>query len=324
MGKALPAQHPAVVLRSHYRQLRALLATAMIAVVGLAAAVVILATNDDAAVSPVADSAPQVTVATPPVGTRYDGGPDEGTRGILVAPPVGTRYDGGPDEGTAAHIQRPAPATVDSDYGNTGSGPTPDIVLSRGDNPAPAEVASGPTPDVVLSRGDNPAPAGVASGPTPDVVLSRGDNPPAAVETSGTASRDGGFDWTPAGIAAAYQDLRSPDTRDAARLSQQSQDQRTYQDLRSPDTTDAVARSLQRQAWHATQGYVAQPGQGLSHGGQPQPVLAPERAAVALRGSDGFDWPSAGIGAVIALGLMGASLAGLLRFRQLRQRPTQA
>ena len=47
MGKAIPAQHPAVVLRSHYLQLRALLATAMIAVVGLTAAVVILATDDD-------------------------------------------------------------------------------------------------------------------------------------------------------------------------------------------------------------------------------------------------------------------------------------
>ena len=31
MGKAIPAQHPAVVLRSHYRHLRALLAIAMIA-----------------------------------------------------------------------------------------------------------------------------------------------------------------------------------------------------------------------------------------------------------------------------------------------------
>jgi hypothetical protein len=41
MGKTIPAQHPAVVLRSHYRQLRALLAVAMIAVVGLTAAVVI-------------------------------------------------------------------------------------------------------------------------------------------------------------------------------------------------------------------------------------------------------------------------------------------
>jgi hypothetical protein len=49
MGKAIPAQHPAVVLRSHYKQLRALLAIAMIALVGLTAAVVILANDSDEA-----------------------------------------------------------------------------------------------------------------------------------------------------------------------------------------------------------------------------------------------------------------------------------
>jgi hypothetical protein len=47
MGQAIPRQHPAVVLRSHYRQLKALLAITMIAVVGLSLAVTILATNDE-------------------------------------------------------------------------------------------------------------------------------------------------------------------------------------------------------------------------------------------------------------------------------------
>lgn len=46
MPQTVPTQHPAVVLRSHYRQLRALLAIAMIAVVGLTVAVVSLATDD--------------------------------------------------------------------------------------------------------------------------------------------------------------------------------------------------------------------------------------------------------------------------------------
>jgi hypothetical protein len=81
MGKAIPAQHPAVVLRSNYRHLRTLLAIAMIAVVGLTTAVVILSTNDDAAVSPIAGSATQVTPAGPTGSIRYDGGPEEGTRG---------------------------------------------------------------------------------------------------------------------------------------------------------------------------------------------------------------------------------------------------
>jgi hypothetical protein len=43
MGQAIPEQHPAVVLRSHDRLVRALLAIAAIAVVALTVAVVILA-----------------------------------------------------------------------------------------------------------------------------------------------------------------------------------------------------------------------------------------------------------------------------------------
>ena len=47
MAQAIPTQHPAVVLRSHYNLLRALLAVAIIVIAGLTTAVVILATNDD-------------------------------------------------------------------------------------------------------------------------------------------------------------------------------------------------------------------------------------------------------------------------------------
>ena len=104
MGKAIAAQHPAVVLRSHYRQLRALLATAMIAVVGLTAAVVILA-NDSAEISaagrPESAALPQREAERPAGGIRYDGGPEEGSRGVVAAQPPSTRYDGGPEEGTS-------------------------------------------------------------------------------------------------------------------------------------------------------------------------------------------------------------------------------
>ena len=99
MGKAIPAQHPAVVLRSHYRHLRALLAIATIGVVGLTAAVVILATNEDRDTS--AGSATQVSTPGPTGTTRYDGGPEEGSRSIAPTQPPSTRYDGGPEEGTA-------------------------------------------------------------------------------------------------------------------------------------------------------------------------------------------------------------------------------
>ena len=119
MGKAIPTQHPAVVLRSHYRQLRAVLAIAMIAVVGLTAAVVILATNDERDSS--AGSATQVSAPGPAGSTRYDGGPEEGSANIAPPRPplterqafpglaeqarqaalaLETRYDGGPEEGS--------------------------------------------------------------------------------------------------------------------------------------------------------------------------------------------------------------------------------
>ena len=112
MGKAIPTQHPAVVLRSHYRQLRALLAVAMIAVVGLTGAVVIVATNSDEVAGTSSASPHQGRVAQPP-STRYDGGPEEGTRGAVSSgtssPAPGTRYDGGPEEGTRGAVSSGRP-----------------------------------------------------------------------------------------------------------------------------------------------------------------------------------------------------------------------
>ena len=119
MGQAIPTQHPAVVLRSHYTHLRILLAIAMIAVFGLTHR-----SGDPrrrrrprherdprrrhpqrigrhGARRAAAGGAPgaDLRVAAPPTGRRYDGGPEEGTRGI-VAQPRTTRHDGGPDEGS--------------------------------------------------------------------------------------------------------------------------------------------------------------------------------------------------------------------------------
>jgi hypothetical protein len=118
MGQAIPRQHPAVVLRSHYNQLRALLAVAMIALAGLTAAVVILAVDDDRDTS--TSTATPVSAPSPAGSTRYDGGPEEGSRGAVSpqprvtqdqafpglareasdAQPDGRRYDGGPEEGS--------------------------------------------------------------------------------------------------------------------------------------------------------------------------------------------------------------------------------
>jgi hypothetical protein len=135
MGKAIPTQHPAVVLRSHYAQMRNLLAVAMIAIVGLTGAVVFQANEQDGVSSTtsakatesanpvgspryfegVAQSAAGPKAAQHP-GIRFDGGPDEGTRGAITLPhdSVGRtpdiRFDGGPDEGTRG-ITAPATGT---------------------------------------------------------------------------------------------------------------------------------------------------------------------------------------------------------------------
>jgi hypothetical protein len=155
MGHAVPEQHPAVVLRSHFNFVRALLGVAMVALVALAIAFVIVADDTEkvtgtSSAQPIEsinyggfnpatgrpESAPLPQAYASPEGinpgtgsdrsysgpvptrkldgatdgrssspvapdARYDGGPEEGSRGPLtsrVAPDA--RYDGGPDEGT--------------------------------------------------------------------------------------------------------------------------------------------------------------------------------------------------------------------------------
>jgi hypothetical protein len=138
MGHAIPRQQPAVVLRSHFNQLRALLAIALVAVAGLTTAIVILA-NDSDEVSSTSAAKPVESIRGPlpaqlpntryeqgtrgplpaqlpntryeqgtrgPLpaqlpNTRYDGGPEEGTRGVGLGGALGARYDGGPEEGSA-------------------------------------------------------------------------------------------------------------------------------------------------------------------------------------------------------------------------------
>ncbi|HVD56521.1 MAG TPA: hypothetical protein VNC17_06720 [Thermoleophilaceae bacterium] len=112
MGKAVPQQHPAVVLRSHYAHLRALLVIAMIAVVGLTVAVVIVANDrDDLSSNSALKPAESVNQPSGPGAARYDGGPEEGTAGLNSAQAPVTRYDGGPEEGTQG-IGSPAAAAA--------------------------------------------------------------------------------------------------------------------------------------------------------------------------------------------------------------------
>lgn len=98
MSDAIPSQHPAVVLRSNYQHLRALLVVAMVAVVGLTVAVVILATNNGG--STTARVSSPAEVSNPAIPASSQAGATLDHRGLNTIPPT-TRYDGGPEEGTS-------------------------------------------------------------------------------------------------------------------------------------------------------------------------------------------------------------------------------
>lgn len=75
MGQAIPRQHPAVIPRSQFNQLRALLAVALVAVACLIAAVVILATDGDEAAG--------TSAAKPAVSTNESSRSDENDHRVL-------------------------------------------------------------------------------------------------------------------------------------------------------------------------------------------------------------------------------------------------
>jgi hypothetical protein len=188
MGHAIPKQHPAVVLRSHYNLVRALLGVSMVALVGLVIALVVVANDDN---EPASTSAVQAAPVTPRVapaqpayptpapeavrpgadrsysgsaptrkldgstdlgstvpvrpGTRYDGGPEEGTRGAIQSPPApGIRYDGGPEEGTRGAIQSSAAPGTRYDGGPDEGTRSPLTSQATPGGGPPAESRNGP------------------------------------------------------------------------------------------------------------------------------------------------------------------------------------
>jgi predicted metal-binding membrane protein len=83
MSQSISDQHPAVVLRSHYNHMRALLAAVTVALVVLAITVAILAVDSNGAGSSTA-GAQQVNTPAPSASDASH--PDEGTRGPFAAP----------------------------------------------------------------------------------------------------------------------------------------------------------------------------------------------------------------------------------------------
>ena len=185
MGEAIPRQHPAVVLRSHFNQLRALLVVALIAVAGLTAAVVILANDSDevsgtSSAKPIesinygsgyvnpSTGYPSATIRPDSPGTRYDGGPEEGTRGVVPArtPNVdaspGARYDGGPEEGSADVTPAQPKVTQQQAFPGLAAQASASSATETKDEAASA-AAIGQSSDGTVTRGSKTDPHGPAS-----------------------------------------------------------------------------------------------------------------------------------------------------------------
>ena len=87
MSSTLEAQHPAVVLRSSYQLVRALLAVATIAIIGLTVAVVVLAINSGTSTPARAAARATHSVTSTPV---VQPNPDE--QGVAVPPSSNISY----------------------------------------------------------------------------------------------------------------------------------------------------------------------------------------------------------------------------------------
>jgi hypothetical protein len=120
-----------------------------------------------------------------------------------------------------------------------------------------------------------------------------------------------------AASANQYQDLRSPDARDAAREVGTVAGPGQYQDLRSPDARDAAREA----------GPVTGPSQDLRSPDArdaardlPRVVVSPPLVEVREAPSGGFDWGDAGIGAAGMLGLFSIAAGSALLVTGRRRR----
>ena len=135
MSKAIPAQHPAVVLRSQYRQLRSLLAVLVVAVLGLSTTVVVLTVDDQKATTATTTHAPTAQLSDPLQGrtqpTRDTGRPDESAIAASISQAGSRSYPtlndpfqsqveqprplGGPDESAVASAISPQTSAASPD-----------------------------------------------------------------------------------------------------------------------------------------------------------------------------------------------------------------
>ena len=112
MSNSIPAQHPAVVLRSQYRQLRALLAVLVVAVVGLSTTVVILTVDDQTATTATTTHVPTAQLNDPfqdrTQPTREAGRPDESAIAASISQ-AGSRSYPTLNDSFQSQVEQPRP-----------------------------------------------------------------------------------------------------------------------------------------------------------------------------------------------------------------------
>ena len=158
MGHAIPRRHPAVVLRSQFNKLRALLAIALVAVVGLTVAVVMLANDNEVTSTSAADPIESIdhgdshylnpstgypsTIVRPGSSSRYEGGPvsryEADGKYFIVRPGSSTPRDGGAPEATRS----PASEAKHEAATAAAIGQSSDGTVTRGSKTDPHSPAS--------------------------------------------------------------------------------------------------------------------------------------------------------------------------------------
>ena len=101
--------HPAVRVSSPFGVRRTMILLGLLGLVAaaLVAIALTLGGSDANTAGPevLTPSASRIDGAPLAPGTRFDGGPEEGTRGAIAAPiSPGARFDGGPEEGTRGPV----------------------------------------------------------------------------------------------------------------------------------------------------------------------------------------------------------------------------
>ena len=112
MSNSIPAQHPAVVLRSQYRQLRSLLAVMVVAVVGLSTTVVVLTVDDQTATTATTTHVPTAQLNDPfqdrTQPTREAGKPDESAIAASISQ-AGSRSYPTLNDSFQSQVEQPRP-----------------------------------------------------------------------------------------------------------------------------------------------------------------------------------------------------------------------